>query len=65
MSLSPQEKAIIAGTPKGKRNSGIAGELGITAEPAKLRGTEIYHKLGVGDRLELAICLQTHPSEAL
>jgi len=63
VSLSPTEKTIAACIAGGKRNVEIAAEPGTTAEAVKLRLTEIYRKLGVSDRLELALYLLHHPTE--
>lgn len=56
--LSPKEMAIITGITQGKRNKEIAYELGTSDQVVKNYLRKIYDKLGVGDRLELALyCL--------
>lgn len=56
--LSPKELAIIAHITQGKRNKEIAFSLGTTEQVIKNYLRKIYEKLGVSDRLELALyCL--------
>jgi DNA-binding NarL/FixJ family response regulator len=56
--LSPKEMAIITCITQGKRNKEIAFELGTTEQVIKNYLRKIYDKLGVSDRLELALyCL--------
>jgi DNA-binding NarL/FixJ family response regulator len=56
--LSPKELAIIACITQGKRNKEIAYQLGTTDQVIKNYLRKIYDKLGVSDRLELALyCL--------
>jgi len=56
--LSPKEMAIIACITQGKRNKEIAYQLGTTEQVIKNYLRKIYDKLGVSDRLELALyCL--------
>src|SRR5271163_1329006 len=56
--LSPKEHAIIHCITQGKRNKEIAFELGTTEQVIKNYLRKIYDKLGVSDRLELALyCL--------
>ena len=56
--LSPKETAIIACITQGKRNKEIAFQLGTTEQVIKNYLRKIYDKLGVSDRLELALyCL--------
>ena len=56
--LSPKELAIIALITQGKRNKEIAFQLGTTEQVIKNYLRKIYEKLGVSDRLELALyCL--------
>jgi DNA-binding NarL/FixJ family response regulator len=57
--LSPKEMAIITCITQGKRNKEIAFQLGTTEQVIKNYLRKIYDKLGVSDRLELALyCLQ-------
>jgi two-component system nitrate/nitrite response regulator NarL len=56
--LSPKEMSIIACITQGKRNKEIAFQLGTTEQVIKNYLRKIYDKLGVSDRLELALyCL--------
>jgi len=56
--LSPKEMAIITCITQGKRNKEIASQLGTTEQVVKNYLRKIYDKLGVSDRLELALyCL--------
>ncbi len=56
--LSPKEMAIISCISQGKRNKEIAFQLGTTEQVIKNYLRKIYDKLGVSDRLELALyCL--------
>ena len=69
--LSPKEMSIITCITQGKRNKEIAFQLGTTEQVIKNYLRKIYDKLGVSDRLELALyCLhnkviQTDAEEAL
>jgi DNA-binding NarL/FixJ family response regulator len=53
--LSDKELMIIGGVTKGLRNKEIAGEVGTTEQVVKNYLRKIYDKLGVSDRLELAL----------
>ena len=56
--LSPKQTAIITCIVQGKRNKEIAFQLGTTEQVIKNYLRKIYQKLGVADRLELALyCL--------
>jgi two-component system, NarL family, nitrate/nitrite response regulator NarL len=56
--LSPKELSIISCITQGKRNKEIAFQLGTTEQVIKNYLRKIYDKLGVSDRLELALyCL--------
>jgi DNA-binding NarL/FixJ family response regulator len=56
--LSPKELSIINCITQGKRNKEIAYELGTSEQVIKNYLRKIYDKLGVSDRLELALyCL--------
>jgi two-component system, NarL family, nitrate/nitrite response regulator NarL len=56
--LSPKELSIISCITQGKRNKEIAYQLGTTEQVIKNYLRKIYDKLGVSDRLELALyCL--------
>jgi two-component system, NarL family, nitrate/nitrite response regulator NarL len=56
--LTPKELAIITCITQGKRNKEIAYELGTTEQVIKNYLRKVYDKLGVSDRLELALyCL--------
>jgi DNA-binding NarL/FixJ family response regulator len=57
--LSPKELAIITCITLGMRNKEIAHKLGTTEQVIKNYLRKVYDKLGVSDRLELALyCLQ-------
>jgi two-component system nitrate/nitrite response regulator NarL len=59
--LSPKELAIISCITQGKRNKEIAYQLGTSEQVIKNYLRKIYDKLGVSDRLELALyCLHHH-----
>ncbi len=67
--LSPKELAIIGYISQGKRNKEIAHHIGTSEQVIKNYLRKIYDKLGVSDRLELALyCLhhdlQKNPSLA-
>jgi two-component system nitrate/nitrite response regulator NarL len=53
--LSPKEKAIITGITRGMRNKEIAYEMGTSEQVIKNYLRKIYDKLGVEDRVELAL----------
>jgi two-component system, NarL family, nitrate/nitrite response regulator NarL len=56
--LSPKELAVISCITQGKRNKEIACQLGTTEQVIKNYLRKVYDKLGVSDRLELALyCL--------
>jgi two-component system, NarL family, nitrate/nitrite response regulator NarL len=55
MHLSPKEKEIITGITRGMRNKEIAFELGTSEQVIKNYLRKIYDKLGVEDRVELAL----------
>jgi DNA-binding NarL/FixJ family response regulator len=58
MHLSPREKSVITGITRGMRNKEIAFEIGTTEQVIKNYLRKIYEKLGVDDRVELALfCL--------
>lgn len=58
--LSPKEMAIIAGVIQGLRNKEIAADVGTTEQVVKNYLRKIYDKLGVSDRLELALYCMHH-----
>jgi DNA-binding NarL/FixJ family response regulator len=58
--LSPKELQIIAGVTQGLRNKDIAQEVGTTEQVVKNYLRKIYDKLGVSDRLELALYCMHH-----
>src|SRR6201996_6900339 len=65
--LSDKELAIIACITRGMRNKEIAYQIGTTEQVAKNYLRKVYDKLGVSDRLELALyCLhhQIHKKAA-
>jgi DNA-binding NarL/FixJ family response regulator len=58
--LSPKELSIIACIERGQRNKEIAHDLGTTEQVIKNRLSKLYDKLGVSDRIELALYGQRH-----
>ena len=63
--LSPKETAIITCITQGMRNKEIAFQLGTSEQVIKNYLRKIYDKLGVSDRLELALyCLQNKITKA-
>ncbi len=69
--LSPKEVAIITCITRGMRNKEIAYQIGTTEQVIKNYLRKIYDKLGVSDRLELALyclhhqLLKHYPQEAV
>jgi two-component system, NarL family, nitrate/nitrite response regulator NarL len=58
MHLSPKEKSVVTGITRGMRNKEIAYEMGTSEQVIKNYLRKIYDKLGVDDRVELALfCL--------
>jgi DNA-binding NarL/FixJ family response regulator len=53
--LSPKEFAIITCITQGARNKDIASQLGTTEQVIKNYLRKLYNKLGVSDRIELAL----------
>jgi len=51
-SLSPREKAILAGLSKGLSNKEIAGILHLQEQTVKNYLSNLYRKLGIHDRVE-------------
>jgi DNA-binding NarL/FixJ family response regulator len=60
LKLSPKEMRIIAGVTQGLRNKDIAQEVGTTEQVVKNYLRKVYDKLGVSDRLELALYCMHH-----
>src|SRR6202522_616778 len=60
--LSPKELAIITCITQGKRNKEIAYQLGTTEQVIKNYLRKVYAKLGVSDRLELALYCMAPPA---
>jgi DNA-binding NarL/FixJ family response regulator len=59
--LSQKELQIIAGVTQGLRNKDIAQDVGTTEQVVKNYLRKVYDKLGVSDRLELALyCMHHH-----
>jgi DNA-binding NarL/FixJ family response regulator len=58
--LSPKELQIITGVTQGLRNKDIAQEVGTTEQVVKNYLRKVYDKLGVSDRLELALYCMHH-----
>ena len=55
--LTPAERRIALLVARGSRNDAIAGELGVSAKTVEWHLSNVYRKLGVGSRTELAIQL--------
>lgn len=60
MRFSPKEFAVITGVTQGLRNREIAAEIGTSEQVVKNYLRKIYDKLGVSDRLELALYCMHH-----
>jgi DNA-binding NarL/FixJ family response regulator len=58
--LTPKEIQIISGVTQGMRNKDIATEVGTTEQVVKNYLRKVYDKLGVSDRLELALYCMHH-----
>ncbi|HYE26136.1 MAG TPA: response regulator transcription factor [Clostridia bacterium] len=58
--LTPKELWIISGVTQGLRNKDIAQEVGTTEQVVKNYLRKVYDKLGVSDRLELALYSMHH-----
>ncbi len=71
LNFSPKELAVISCITRGMRNKEIAYQVGTTEQVIKNYLRKIYDKLGVSDRLELALycmhhqLLKQYPAEAL
>lgn len=55
--LTPREQQIAEAIASGRSNRDIAGLLGITEQTVKNHLTNIFGKVGVGSRLQLALAL--------
>lgn len=53
--LTEKERLIVSGVTQGLRNKDIANEIGTTEQVVKNYLRKIYDKLGISDRLELAL----------
>src|ERR1035437_2441407 len=58
--LSDKELQIISGVTQGMKNKDIAQEIGTTEQVVKNYLRKVYDKLGVSDRLELALYCMHH-----
>jgi len=58
--LSEKELQIISGVTQGMKNKDIAHEIGTTEQVVKNYLRKVYDKLGVSDRLELALYCMHH-----
>ena len=58
--LTEREREVVALIARGLHNKAIAGELGITDHTVRHHLTAIFGKLGVSDRLELAVYALRH-----
>ncbi len=64
--LTPRELEVVSLITEGSTNKHIAQTFGISEETVKRHLTNIFNKLGVGNRLELALFALNHnllPSE--
>jgi two-component system nitrate/nitrite response regulator NarL len=59
--LTPRERQVIGKVMEGCTNRDIARELAISEDTAKRHLTHIFDKLGVSNRLELALYAASHP----
>lgn len=55
--LTPREHQIAQAIANGRSNRDIASQLGITEQTVKNHLTNIFGKVGVGSRLQLALVL--------
>jgi two-component system nitrate/nitrite response regulator NarL len=55
--LTPRENQIAQAIANGRSNRDIASQLGITEQTVKNHLTNIFGKVGVGSRLQLALAL--------
>lgn len=55
--LTERENAVALRAAHGDSNADIAGELGITERTVKAHLSAAFEKLGVSDRLQLALCV--------
>ena len=61
MQLTPKETLIVSCVTQGMKNKEIAIRVGTTEQVVKNYLRKVYDKLGVADRLELALyCLSHH-----
>src|SRR6202021_592082 len=61
VSLTPKESLIVSCVTQGMKNKEIALRVGTTEQVVKNYLRKVYDKLGVADRLELALyCLNHH-----
>ena len=61
MQLTPKESLIVGCVTQGMKNKEIAVRVGTTEQVVKNYLRKVYDKLGVADRLELALfCLNNH-----
>jgi DNA-binding NarL/FixJ family response regulator len=58
--LTEKELLIIAGVTQGMKNKDIAQDVGTTEQVVKNYLRKVYDKLGVSDRLELALYCMHH-----
>ena len=62
--LTPKESLIVSCVTQGMKNKEIALRVGTTEQVVKNYLRKVYDKLGVADRLELALyCLNHHAAE--
>jgi two-component system, NarL family, nitrate/nitrite response regulator NarL len=59
--MTPRERQIVAAVLSGYSNRDIAQKLSISGQTVKNHLTQIYDKVGVSSRLELALCVSKQP----
>jgi DNA-binding NarL/FixJ family response regulator len=55
ISLTPRERQLLNGILEGRTNREIAAALGLTEQTVKNQLTMLFQKVGVRNRLELAL----------
>lgn len=64
LNLTPREREIVDRIATGCTNGDIAAQFGISQQTVKHHLTNIFAKVGVGNRLELALLVTRRPPEA-
>ncbi len=58
--LTPGERQLVAAIPRGCTNREIAEQFAVTERTVKNQSTQVFHKCGVRNRLELALYAMKH-----